>query len=155
MAEAVAQFVRGDLASAAADLGAPLSSIVAADAYDCRNRNRQQAAKLSEHGRANALDLSAVRLANRTSHSLTSVAVPESFRARVREGACRYFTTVLGPGSDAYHNEHVHLDRAERTRGYRLCQWNLAPPSAAVPLPPPKPLALRQLAKPSDSARRK
>jgi hypothetical protein len=151
MAEAVAQFVRSEVAPAAAELGAPLASLTTADADSCRNRNRAQAGKLSEHARANALDIGAVKLANRTTHSLTSVAVPESFRARMREAACRFFTTVLGPGSDSYHNEHIHLDRAERSRGYRMCQWDIHPAMAAatpltvhVPLPRPRPLALRQ-----------
>jgi hypothetical protein len=145
MAEAIAQFVRSDVGPAAAALGAPLSAIVTADAYGCRNRNRAQAARISEHARGNALDIGAVRLADRTTHSLTAVTVPKAFRERVREAACRYFTTVLGPGSDAYHSEHVHLDRAERSRGYRLCQWTVLEPqeiAAAVPLPPPRPVAL-------------
>ena len=151
MAEAVVQFVRSEVGPAAAELGAPLASVTTADAYSCRNRNREQAGKLSEHARANALDIGAVTLANRTTHALTSVAVPEAFRARMREAACRFFTTVLGPGSDSYHNEHIHLDRAERSRGYRICQWDLHGPKAVaavlvqVPLPPPKPLALRQM----------
>jgi hypothetical protein len=147
MAEAVAQFVRGEVAPAAAELGAPLRSIDAAAAYHCRNRNNEQAGKLSEHARANALDIGALRLANRTSLSLTNPAVAETFRARIRESACRYFTTVLGPGSDAYHNEHIHLDRAERSHGYRLCQWNVRPPQPMVPLPPPKPVALLEAQK--------
>src|SRR6185503_9278763 len=124
------------------ELGAPLLSVTTADAYSCRNRNREQAGKLLEHARANAIDIGAVTLVNRTTYELTSAAVPESFRARMREAACRFFTTVLGPGSDAYHNEHIHLDRAERNRGYRLCQWDVHAPTVAaaqVPLPPPKP----------------
>ena len=158
MAEAVAQFVRSEVGPAAAELGAPLSSITTADAYSCRNRNREQAGKLSEHARANAIDIGAVKLANRTTYELTSAAVPESFRARMREAACRFFTTVLGPGSDAYHNEHIHLDRAERNRGYRLCQWDVPAPTVAaarVPLPPPKPAALRDAQRAAESARRR
>jgi hypothetical protein len=38
---------------------------------------------------------------------------------------------VLGPGSDGYHEEHIHLDLAERRNGYKLCQWELREP----PLP--------------------
>jgi hypothetical protein len=154
MAEAAAQFVREEVGPAAAALGAPLVAVITADSYDCRNRNRAQAAKISEHARGNALDIGAVKLANRKSFDLAAHATPEPFRARIREAACRWFTTVLGPGSDAYHNEHIHLDRAERRGGYRLCQWDLghgAPATivsgvveAVVPLPPPKPPALRQ-----------
>ena len=48
---------------------------------------------------------------------------PESrFQRRIREGACAYFTTVLGPGTDAAHADHFHLDLRQRKRGYRLCQ---------------------------------
>ena len=145
MAEAVAQFVRMEVGPAAAELGAPLRSIATADSYGCRGRNRQPGAKLSEHGRANAIDIASIRLANRTVVSLTGTMVPEDFRARVRDAACRWFTTVLGPDSDAFHNDHIHLDRAERSRGHRLCQWDLQgpPDPVIVPLPPPKPVALR------------
>jgi hypothetical protein len=156
MAEAVTQFVRGEVGPVAASLGAPLAAVVTADAYDCRNRNRMQAAKISEHARGNALDIGALKLANRKSIDLTAHATPEPFRARMREAACRFFTTVLGPGSDGYHNEHIHLDRAERRGGYRMCQWDLnhgalmavvaagGPVQQSVPLPPPKPIELRQ-----------
>jgi hypothetical protein len=44
------------------------------------------------------------------------------FQAAVREGACRYFTTVLGPGSDPEHATHLHLDLRDRRGGYRICQ---------------------------------
>jgi hypothetical protein len=156
MAEGVAQFVRSEVGPAAAELGARLAAVVTDDAYGCRNRNRASAAKISEHARGNALDISAVRLTNRTTFSLTAITVPEAFRARMRDAACRWFTTVLGPGADAFHNEHIHLDRAERRQGYRLCQWHLHPPvpMVNVPLPPPKPAALRN-AKHADDSRRK
>jgi hypothetical protein len=55
---------------------------------------------------------------------------------------------VLGPGSDGYHEEHIHLDIAERSHGYRICQWNVLDPgpiAMAVPLPQPKPAALLSL----------
>ena len=41
---------------------------------------------------------------------------------------CARFTTVLGPGSDWYHEDHVHLDLAERRNGYRICQWEIWDP---------------------------
>jgi hypothetical protein len=43
--------------------------------------------------------------------------------------------TVLGPGSDGYHEEHIHLDLAERNNNYRICQWDVREPP---PPPPPK-----------------
>ena len=42
--------------------------------------------------------------------------------------ACDRFTTVLGPGSDSYHETHIHLDLAQRYRGYRMCQWDVREP---------------------------
>jgi hypothetical protein len=48
---------------------------------------------------------------------------------------------VLGPGSDGYHENHVHLDLLERRSGYRICQWDVRDPNVitAVPLPPERP----------------
>src|SRR5436190_20627610 len=50
MAEAVAHWLRTDVAPLAAGLGAPLNAVSALDAYDCRPRNRVVGAKISEHG---------------------------------------------------------------------------------------------------------
>jgi hypothetical protein len=65
--------------------------------------------------------------------------VKHEFREELRKVACAKFTTVLGPGSDGYHEEHIHLDLAERRGGYRLCQWNVLDPVPDVPLPRPRP----------------
>jgi hypothetical protein len=51
---------------------------------------------------------------------------------------------VLGPGSDGFHEEHIHVDLAERRSGNRLCHWEVREPDAAiggspVPLPRPRP----------------
>jgi hypothetical protein len=58
--------------------------------------------------------------------------------------------TVLGPGSDGYHEEHVHVDLAERRGGYRICEWDVREPGDApaavvagtvsVPLPRARPI---------------
>lgn len=141
MAEALAHFVRDDMAPAATALGAPLASIVNYDSYDCRGRNRVAGAKISEHGKGNAIDIRSVRLGNGKDVELTSTAVAKDFRERIRAAACSRFNTVLGPGSDGYHESHIHLDLAERTRGYKMCQWEVREPAVAanVPLPPPRP----------------
>jgi predicted phosphodiesterase len=48
---------------------------------------------------------------------------PEAtFQAAIRAKACGFFRTVLGPGSDAAHGNHLHLDERERNAGHRLCQ---------------------------------
>jgi len=125
MAEAVVSFVRQDLASAAAAMGAALSAIENYDSYDCRGRNRVAGAKLSEHGLADALDIRSVRLKDGRVVRPADAGALREFRVAMKAAACNRFTTVLGPGSDGYHEDHIHLDRAERRGGYRLCQWDL------------------------------
>lgn len=143
LAQAVANWVRDDLApGTAATLGASLTAIANFDSYSCRGRNRIPEAKLSEHGLANALDIRALRLSNGTVIEPTDAKVPRAFREAMRRSACDRFKTVLGPGSDGYHENHVHVDLAERRNGYRLCQWQLdaSPDIAHVPLPAPRPV---------------
>jgi outer membrane biosynthesis protein TonB len=64
----------------------------------------------------------------------TDIKVNKPLRESLRKSACARFTTVLGPGSDGYHEEHIHLDLAERHNNYRICQWDVREPP-----PPPKP----------------
>ena len=145
MAEQVAEFIRADVGPAAAALGAPLASVAEAESYECRSRNNIPGARLSEHGRGNALDISAIKLRNGALFTLTDPLVAKPFRERMRALACARFTTVLGPGSDGYHEEHIHLDLGGRSNGYRICQWNVldpAPVSAEIPLPRPRPMNL-------------
>jgi hypothetical protein len=145
-AEAIVQWVREDVAAAVRSLKAPLKSIDNFDSYECRGRNRVAGAKLSEHGRANALDVRSLVLGNGTRIELTDPQVSKEFRESLRKSACARFSTVLGPGSDGYHENHVHVDLAERRGGYRMCQWDVREPdeeaaSATVPLPKPRPAA--------------
>ena len=149
MADAFVHWVRNEVAPAAAALGSPLKSIETFDSYECRGRNRILGAKLSEHGRANALDVRILKLANGKSMDLTDVHVDHDLREGLKKSVCARFTTVLGPGSDAYHSNHVHVDLQERRGGYRMCQWDIRdpppPPAApeqvasAIPLPRPRP----------------
>ena len=85
--------------------------------------NHQRGARLSEHGHANALDVSGFQLADGRTIDLKSGWNGErqerEFLRSVHTGACRHFTTVLGPGSDAYHSDHFHLDLAQRGKSGR------------------------------------
>jgi len=144
MAEALVDWVRSDVADAAAELGGPLAAITDDDSYHCRSRNNVAGAKLSEHGKGNAIDITAVKLHGGRVFRLTDRTVAKAFRERVRATACERFTTVLGPG-DPYHADHIHLDLAARSNGYRICQWDVLEPTevaAGVPLPPRKPAPL-------------
>lgn len=129
MAEAVTDWVRDELAPAvAAQLGSPLRAVENYDSFSCRGRNRIPGALLSEHGKANALDIRSLKLVNGTSAQPTDPNVPKEFRDRLRKSACLRFRTVLGPGADGYHEEHIHVDLAERKGDYRLCQWEVRQP---------------------------
>jgi hypothetical protein len=143
MAGAIADWVREEIGPAVAELGARLKSIENYDSYDCRGQNRVAGAKLSEHGKANALDIRSLDLADGKVVHLTDVGVARSFRERIRQSACARFKTVLGPGSDGYHEEHIHVDLAERHSDYRICHWEMREPAQTVdvPLPRPRPLA--------------
>lgn len=125
MAEAIVHWVREDLDGATQELAGPLAALIVDTSYECRGRNRVDGARLSEHGLGNAIDLRAIALADGTLLSLTDLAVAKELRLRVQGSACARFTTVLGPGSDAYHATHVHLDLRERRGGYRICQWDV------------------------------
>jgi hypothetical protein len=145
MAEALVEWVRADVGPVAAELGAPLAAVTDLDSYECRGRNNIAGAKLSEHGKGNAIDIGAIKLKSGATFTLTDPQVSRPFRETMRTLACARFTTVLGPGSDGYHEEHIHLDLAERSHGYRICQWNvidLEAIAASVPLPRPRPINL-------------
>ena len=142
-AESLAGWLRDEAAPLADKLGANLQTVETYDSFECRGRNRIAGAKLSEHGKGNAVDLRTFILSDGRALMLTDVAVAKNFRDELRESACHRFTTVLGPGSDSHHEEHIHLDLADRTHGYRMCQWDVREPAAEVaarvPLPVPRP----------------
>jgi hypothetical protein len=152
MAEAVVHWVREEVAPAAGQLRAPLRGLENYDSFECRGRNRVAGAKISEHGHANALDVKSLKLADGRVIGPTDVNVERAFRESLRQSACARFKTVLGPGSDGYHENHIHIDLAERRNDFRICQWEVRDPpppksetvAEDVPLPRPRP-TLRDL----------
>src|SRR5580698_2820867 len=134
MAEELAHWVREDVAPTATKLGSPLRVLDNFDSYECRGRNRVRGATLSEHGRADAIDVRLFKLADGRSLTLTDVNVDKAWRETIKASVCARFSTVLGPGSDGNHEEHIHLDLAERRNNYKLCEWD-------VRVPPPPPVA--------------
>ncbi|MDQ8731378.1 extensin family protein [Bradyrhizobium sp. LHD-71] len=141
MAAAIAEWVRSDVAAIAAEAGSSISELDNFDSFDCRGRNRVAGARLSEHGRANALDVRGVKFASGRFLSFTDRDAPRELRQKLLASVCARFTTVLGPGSDWYHEDHIHLDLAERRNGYRICQWEIwdSLPKVAPLLPAVRP----------------
>jgi hypothetical protein len=155
MASEIADWVRTDVAPMAAGLGSAISGLDNFDSFECRGRNRVAGAPLSEHGRANALDVRALKLADGRSISLTDRTVPRELRENVLHSVCARFVTVLGPGSDGYHEDHIHLDLMERHNNYKICHWEVwdALPRIAPLMPAPRPdeAPPRELAAKSDA----
>lgn len=126
LAAALARWIAEDVAPALEANGLSLERVANADAYSCRSRNHVGGAKLSEHGKGNAIDLAALVVARDRRIPLTSrEAAP--FAMLLRTSACARFATVLGPGSDGYHEDHIHLDLEDRRTHGTLCQWNITP----------------------------
>ena len=94
--------------------------------YTCRRRNNAATGKLSEHSFGNAIDVLAFRFAAGDPIAIEpreeDGTLAEAFQRTARASSCLYFTTVLGPGTDAAHADHIHADIKERRGGYRLCQ---------------------------------
>jgi hypothetical protein len=141
MASQIADWVRTDIAPLTLSLGSVISVLDNFDSFECRGRNRVVGAPLSEHARANALDVRAFKLANGQSISLTDRTAPREVRENVLHSVCTRFTTVLGPGSDGYHEDHIHLDLMQRRNNYKICQWYVwdAMPQIAPLLPAARP----------------
>ncbi|RFC67534.1 MULTISPECIES: extensin family protein [Mesorhizobium] len=103
-------------------LGSRIKSISQASGYVCRPRNGTN--KLSEHAFGNAIDIAAFTLADKKTIAVEPAPPPENekFLREVRNDACGPFKTVLGPGSDADHSLHFHLDLAHRRNGGTFCE---------------------------------
>jgi hypothetical protein len=108
--------------------GQPVVQLKVAASYACRPMNHQSGGRLSEHGFANALDVSAFHLADgrviTVRDGWTGSRQERAFLETVYTGACQTFTTVLGPRADAAHSDHFHLDLARhgRTGEGRVCR---------------------------------
>lgn len=120
LAERLADWLRDDLAAPARQAG-ELLGLLAASGYACRSRNHVAGAQLSEHARGNAIDLLGFRFSSRVV-GLKDVA-DAGFLDAVARTACARFSTVLGPGSDGYHEDNLHLDLENRKNGSHYCHW--------------------------------
>ena len=83
--------------------------------YICRSRNNVKGARVSEHGRGKAIDIAGVVLENGRTVSVLGGFGKELRRAH--KAACGTFGTTLGPGSDGFHEDHMHFDTASHGNG--------------------------------------
>ncbi|WP_189436598.1 extensin-like domain-containing protein [Pseudovibrio japonicus] len=110
------------------EFGASITSIRTAAGYVCRGRNNVKGAKLSEHGKGNAVDIVGFTLSNgrevTVANGWNGSSANRRFIRGLHKGACEHFTTVLGPAADRYHQDHFHLDLACHGKGCtrRICR---------------------------------
>lgn len=126
-ARALAWWMRDFVTPAAARLpGAPLPvSLALGSTYQCRATVGTSSAKLSEHALGNAIDIAQFTFDDGSVLPVSSTEVGsagQAFLLAVRWAACMDFATVLGPGSNAAHDNHLHLDVKARRGGYRVCE---------------------------------
>ena len=102
--------------AAYSSFGQPVVGLKNIASYGCRTRNNKRGEKLSEHSFGNALDVKAFYLADGREVSVyggwKGSPDQQAFLRQVHGGACGTFKTVLGPGSDGFHEDHFHLDLA-------------------------------------------
>src|SRR5213075_2257778 len=95
-------------------------------AYSCRGMNGNSSAHISEHAFGNALDISAFTLADGRRITVKGGwrGMPEEqgFLRDVQATACQQFNTVLAPGSNRYHEDHIHVDLMRRASRRTICQ---------------------------------
>ncbi|HET7679188.1 MAG TPA: extensin family protein [Xanthobacteraceae bacterium] len=105
--------------------GQPVAEIKQISAYSCRGMNGQPGARISEHAFGNALDIAAFTLADGRKVVVRSAwnGAPEEqgFLRDIQGAACQQFTTVLAPGSNRFHYDHIHVDLMRRPGGHQIC----------------------------------
>jgi hypothetical protein len=119
-------WVRDDLPDVMTGEKGKLTGLVGVGGHACRPRNGMAGAPISEHATGNALDLSGFHLQDGRTVSLAGRDdATRPLRESLQKSACARFTTVLGPGSDSSHGDHLHLDMRKRPRGFKICQWTI------------------------------
>ena len=137
---------------AQARFGQRVTTVNVFGAYSCRGIDNIPGARLSEHAFGNAVDVAGFTLADGRQIDFvhdwkTTDSQEAAFLHEAHAGACQYFTTVLGPGADVFHYNHIHLDLANHgstdTGPRRICKPTPAPNLLPAPGPrdglPPAP----------------
>jgi hypothetical protein len=105
-----------------------LEALSTGPGFECRMRTGDSSGKISEHALGNAIDIDGLVLADGKRIEIPDVSSESHPNHRVlmalRRSACGYFTTVLGPGSNAAHESHYHFDLGKHGKNgdYRICE---------------------------------
>jgi hypothetical protein len=106
--------------------GTPVTEIKQISAYSCRGMVGAGGSGISEHAFGNAIDIAAFTFADgrRVTVQEGWHGTPEEqgFLRDVHLAACNDFTTVLAPGYNAAHYNHIHVDLMRRSSGERPCR---------------------------------
>ena len=106
--------------------GTRVAEIKQISAYSCRGMNGNSRAHMSEHAFGNALDIAAFTLADGRRISVKDgwkgVQEEQGFLREVQGSACESFNTVLAPGSNVYHYDHIHVDLMRRNSRRTICK---------------------------------
>ena len=116
LAERFSAWVREAVQPAArAWLDSKVKRIESFGSYSCRSVNSRPGARLSEHGKANAVDVAAFvlddgrRITVQAGWNGGDEDVRKFLRA-IHQAGCRRFQVGLGPDSDSFHYNHLHFD---------------------------------------------
>jgi len=123
-AEGLARWVKDVVISKAGEhLKAAPKKILIGTSYQCRDQ--RSGTKLSEHAFGNGVDVMGIEFEGRGPLTIKFQAegsAEAAFQSAIQKDACTIFSTVLGPGADADHSDHLHLDMRARKGDYRVCQ---------------------------------
>ena len=134
---ALDQWIAGAVQPAAAHwFRQPVVEIKQISAYSCRGMNGNPNAHISEHAFGNALDIAEFDLAD--GHKITvqygwhGTPQEQGFLHDVQAAACDRFTTVLAPGANVYHYNHIHVDLMRHYDGRHICEPGAIPGEVAA-----------------------
>jgi hypothetical protein len=129
---ALDQWIAGSVQPAARRwFGQPVTEIRQISAYSCRGMNGQPGARISEHAFGNALDISSFTLADgrriTVKNGWRGSPEEQGFLRDIQGAACEQFATVLAPGSNRFHYDHIHVDLMRRDSGRTICNPDAVP----------------------------
>jgi len=114
----------------------PVVEIKQISAYSCRGMNGNPNAHISEHAFGNALDVAEFDLADghkiSVQYGWKGTPEEQGFLHDVQLAACDQFTTVLAPGANVYHYNHIHVDLMRHYNGRHICEPGAIPGEVAA-----------------------